>query len=184
MVPRIHILRTADGADFPLPSYTSKHHVGLNLRAAISKPIKINPRERVRIPVGFALAVPDGLCGQVVSFSKLALDHGIIVLDAPSIIQPADRAPLFVLLRNESMKQFILRRGMIIAQLLMVPVIQTAWQEVNPDAQTHLHKSEAEEIYVEEEENEPETEEKSGAYPLSGSSKRPHVSIRNRGTKS
>lgn len=187
MVPQIHILRTADGADFPLPSYTSKHHVGLNLMAAIAKPIKINPRERVRIPVGFAFAIPDGLCGQVISLSQLALEHGIIVIDAPSLINPADHAPLFVLLRNESTKQFILRRGMVIAQMIIVPVVQVAWQEIKIEDKSELHTSNMTQVYMDDEdnvdENEIETKDAS-IHPLGGVSKRPHVSIRGRGTKS
>lgn len=172
MVPKIHIIRTVDGADFPLPAYTSKHHVGLNLMAAISSPVKINPRERVHIPVGFAVAIPDGLCGQVVSDRLMALQNGIVVLDAPSVIHPADRSPLFVLLRNESNQQFILRRGMVIAQMLLVPVVQTAWQEVETNFQGE-HKSDLQDILV-----------KDGAPVQSGylqaSPKRPHLSIRGR----
>ncbi|MBR5130541.1 MAG: dUTP diphosphatase [Alphaproteobacteria bacterium] len=140
ITPKIHIVRTADGMDFPLPSYTSKHHVGLNLMAAISAPVKIGPRERVRIPTGFAVALPNGLCGQIVSNREMALKNGIIVVDAPSIIHPADREPLFVLLRNESSEPFVLRRGMSIAQMLLIPVIQTAWQEIKTDLNEHPNK--------------------------------------------
>ena len=102
MVPQIHIVRTADGVDFPLPSYTSKHHFALNLMAAVGNPIKINPGERVHVPVGFAIALPDGLCGQIVSNAELALHHGVVVLDAPHLIHPASRAPNFVLLEKET----------------------------------------------------------------------------------
>lgn len=177
MVPKIHIVRTADGADFPLPSYSSKHHVGLNLRAAIAGPIKINPRERIRVPIGFAFAIPDGLCGQVISDSDLALEHGIIVIDAPSIINPADHEPLSVLLRNESTQQFILRRGMIIAQLLMVPVLQVAWEEVTTPQTNEASDVDEMAMY---EENEGEESSRS----TKSASKRPPVSIRNRGAKS
>ncbi len=177
MVPKIHIVRTADGADFPLPSYTSKHHCGLNLMAAISAPVKIGPRERVRIPVGFAFALPDGLCGQVVSNREMAHDHGIIVLDAPSIIHPADREALFVVLRNESNQQFILQRGMKIAQLLLIPAIQTAWQEIQTDMDTQNNQSHLSEVIVES-----ALDEGKSPY-LSASDKRPKVSIRERSSK-
>lgn len=137
LTPKIHIVRTADGMDFPLPAYTSKHHVGLNLMAAVSAPVKIGPRERVRVPTGFAIALPAGLCGQIVSNRDMAFKNGIIVVDAPSIIHPADREPLFVLLRNENNEPFILRRGMQIAQMLLTPVVQTAWQEIETDLDDH-----------------------------------------------
>ena len=174
--PKIHIVRTADGMDFPLPSYTSKHHVGLNLMAAISAPIKIGPRERARIPTGFAVALPDGLCGQIVSNREIAMKNGIVVLDAPSIIHPADREPLFVLLRNESAEPFILRRGMQIAQMLLVPVVQTAWQEIETDLNNRQKK--LTEIQVE------TTEEAEPTKTISSdNSKRVRVSIRERTSK-
>lgn len=174
MIPKIHIVRTADGADFPLPSYTSKHHFGLNLMAAVTAPVKIGPRERVRVPTGFALAIPDGLCGQIVSNKKMAEDNGIIVLDAPSIIHPADRHPLFVLLRNESSQPFVLRRGMQIAQLLLIPAIQTAWQEVKTDDHVNNQPSE---VVVEEVESDEEKPR------IQSSEKRVKVSIRERTSK-
>ncbi len=131
MIPRIHIIRTPDGVDFPLPSYTSRHHVGLILRAAIPSVLKLDPSERALVPVGFGFGVPDGLCGQVVSLPAVAVEKGLIVLDSPQIINPADREALFVLLQNASRRQLILRRGEEIAQLLISPVLQICWNEVS-----------------------------------------------------
>lgn len=175
MIPKIHIVRTADGADFPLPSYTSRHHLGLNLMAAIAGPIKIGPRERVRVPIGFAIAIPDGLCGQIVSNRELAETSGIIVLDAPCVVHPADREPLFVLLRNESSEQFILRRGMKIAQLLLFPAVQATWQEVKTD----VGHGKVSDIVVEESFE----ETKEGADKPKIPEKRVKVSIRERTAK-
>lgn len=172
MIPRIHIVRTSDGVDFPLPSYTSKHHVGLNLMAGIGGPVKVNPGERLYVPTGFAIALPDGLCGQVVSNTQLALEHGIIVLDAPSVIHPGDRKPLMVLLQNESEKQFILRRGMLIAQLLILPALQVAWNEVAVDL-SHSKQTPLDEMFFEE--GEPEVKRNTNE-----STRRQHVSIRER----
>ena len=173
--PKIHIVRTADGMDFPLPAYTYKHHVGLNLMASVSAPVKIGPRDRVRVPTGFAVALPDGLCGQIVSNREMAVKNGIIVVDAPSIIHPADREPLFVLLRNESAEPFILRRGMQIAQMLLVPVVQTAWQEIETDLNNRSKI--LTEVQV-------ETAEEAAEEPTSlDSSKRVRVSIRERTSK-
>ena len=131
MVPKLYIARTADGSDFPLPSYASQYHVGLTLRAAIGNPIKINAGERIRIPVGFAIGVPVGFCGQVVCHTPLAERHGVIVSDAPHILNPADREPLFVLMQNTSPNPYVLHRGDIIGELLIMPVVQVCWQEMH-----------------------------------------------------
>lgn len=130
MIPKIHIIRTSDGVDFPLPSYISRHHVGLILRAAIPSVLKLDPHERALVPIGFGIGIPDGLCGQVVSLTEVAQEHGLIVLDGPQIVNPADRDALFVLIQNATNTQIILRRGDPIAQLLITPVYQIAWDEM------------------------------------------------------
>ena len=135
MVPKLYITRTSDGSDFPLPSYSSRYHVGLNLMAAIGAPIKINPGERLRVPVGFAIGIPNGFCGQIVSVPDLAEAHGVIVSDGPHIVHPADRDPLFVLLQNTAPHQYVLHRRDVIAQLVILPVVQVCWSEIK----TGLH---------------------------------------------
>lgn len=130
MLPKLHIIRTPDGVDFPLPSYASKHHVGLVLRAAIPTVQKLDPGERGLVPVGFGIGIPDGLCGQIVSLPQVAKETGLIVLDAPQILNPGDRDALFVLIQNASRRQVILRRGDPIGQLVVTPAYQVVWNEI------------------------------------------------------
>lgn len=128
-VIKASIARTADGKDFALPSYVSRYHMGLLLKAALPMAISLNAGDRISVPVGFTIGIPDGYCGMVVSYPELAEKQGVIVLDAPRLISPADRAPLFVLLQNISAHQIVLRRGDIIAQLVIHPVLQVTWQD-------------------------------------------------------
>jgi len=129
-IPTLYIARTADGIGLPLPSYTSRYHVGLNLQAAIPTAMRLEPGERVFIPSGFEIGIPDGYCGQVVSSSHLAQTQGLVVLGGPQIVHPADRGPLFLLLHNMSAQQIVLHRGDVVAQLLVSPVVQVAWHEL------------------------------------------------------
>ena len=130
MIPKLYISRTPDGNGFPLPSYASQYHYGLNLLAAIGAPVKINPNERLVVPVGFAIGVPAGFCGLIVSEPNLAENHGIIVSDAPHVLNPADREPVFVLIQNVSSAPYVLHRGEVIAELLVISALQVGWQEV------------------------------------------------------
>ncbi len=130
-IPRLFIARTADGTGLALPSYTSAHHIALNLQAAISAPIRLNAMERAYIPVGFAIGIPKGYCGQVVSVPTLAKEQGVIVLGAPQILHPADRGALFILIQNTSHNPVIVHRGLICAQLLIFPAVQVCWNELN-----------------------------------------------------
>ena len=132
MVPTLYISRTADGEGLPLPSYSSAHHIALNLQAAVATPVRLNKDERAYVPVGFAIGIPDGYCGQVVSVPTLAREQGVVVLDGPQILHPADRQPLFILLQNTSHKAVVIHRGLICAQLLIMPAVQVCWKEVQP----------------------------------------------------
>ena len=129
-VPTLCIARTPDGVGLPLPSYMSRYHMGLILQAAVPSSIRIDPGERVYVPIGFAIGIPDGFCGEIVSYPALAREQGLIVLDGPQILHPADRGAIFVLLQNSSPKQVVLRRGTDIAQLVILPVIQVRWKDM------------------------------------------------------
>ena len=132
-VKTLYIMRTADGIGLGLPSYASRYHVGLNLQAAVASAVRLEPGDRIHVPCGFAVGVPDGYCGQVVSLPKVAKELGLVVLDAPHIVHPADRGPLFLLLHNTSAKQVVLHRGDYVAQLVVVPVVQATWREFSDD---------------------------------------------------
>lgn len=130
MVLKLHIVRTADGHGLLLPAYETKHHIGLRLQAAIPNALKLESGERVFIPVGFAIGIPQGYCGQIVSLPSLVRDRGLLVMSAPHILNPADRGPLFVLIQNESHGTQIIKRGDFIANLLILPVQQVCWNEI------------------------------------------------------
>ena len=162
MLPRLYIAKTPDGNDFPLPSYASKYHAGLNLMAAIPGPIKINPGERLRIPIGFAIGIPQGYCGQIVSHPSLAEAHGIIVSDAPHIVHPANREPLFVLIQNISDNQCILHRGDLIAQMIITPCVQVCWNEIQSDTVSGI--TEESELLLDQKDNTLKTQEQKNAF--------------------
>lgn len=130
MAPKLQILRTADGYGLPLPMYETKDHMGLSLMAAIADVIKLDPEDVVYLPVGFAIGVPRGMCGFVFSDPDLVREKGLIVKSAPSILNPADRGPLFVLIKNDSSKSQFINRGDVIAQLVISTVVQVCWNEV------------------------------------------------------
>lgn len=173
MSEQIYIMRTPDGIDFPLPSYSSRYHFGLNLMAGIPSSLKIEPGERVRIPVGFAIGLPDQIVGQIISDKKLSDESGIVVLNAPAILNPADREPLFVCLLNAGNQQYVLRRGTVIAQLILFStVLQVNWAEVKEDS--FGKPSETKDFYFQD----------SGEMILSETPKRVRQSIRERSENS
>jgi len=75
------------------------------------------------IPTGIAIALPPGTEGQIRPRSGLAIRHGITVLNSPGTVDSDYRGQLQVILANLGSEQFVIRRGMRIAQLVIVPTI-------------------------------------------------------------
>ena len=84
--------------------------------------VRLEAGERRLVPTGFAIAVPEGMCGLVLPRSGLALDHGVTVLNAPGLIDSGYRGEIRVILFNTSTDAVDLTRGQRIAQLLVIGV--------------------------------------------------------------
>lgn len=117
----IQIMRIGE-VEVPLPDYQSAGAVGMDLCAAVSGPVTIDPREHCLLPTGFAVAIPPGFEGQVRPRSGLALRYGVTVLNAPGTVDPDYRGELQVLLVNHGAHPFTVSRGDRIAQLVICPV--------------------------------------------------------------
>jgi dUTP pyrophosphatase len=87
------------------------------------------PGDRFLVPTGFRFAIPPGYEGQVRPRSGLALEHGILVPNAPGTIDSDYRGELRVILLNAGEKSHSIRRGDRIAQLVIAPVTTAAFCE-------------------------------------------------------
>ncbi len=114
-----------------LPSYATKGAVGLDLYAAIEKPLTLAGQERVRIPTGVVIAVPDGYEGQVVPRSGLADRAGISLTNCVGTIDADYRGEVQVLLINHTNQGYTFEPGERIAQLVLVPVPRVEIIEVS-----------------------------------------------------
>jgi dUTP pyrophosphatase len=128
--PVVSVQRLPHGADLPLPSYATTQSAGLDLMAAVSGEVSLAPGARQLIPTGLAIALPAGFEAQVRPRSGLALKHGITVLNSPGTIDADYRGEVQVLLINHGAQPFIIRRGDRIAQMVVAPVTQIAWNIV------------------------------------------------------
>jgi len=107
-----------------LPEYSTAHAAGMDLCAALEKPISLKPREIKLVPTGLALEIPVGYEGQVRPRSGLALKHGISIVNAPGTIDADYRGEVGVILVNLGTKTFAVNPGDRIAQLVISPVVQ------------------------------------------------------------
>ncbi len=118
---QIEILDNGKGLD--IPEHATKGSAGLDLRAAISESITLKPGERHLIPCGFNMALPVGYEAQIRPRSGLALKHGITCLNTPGTIDSDYRGQIQVILINHDQDDFVIERGMRIAQMVIAPYI-------------------------------------------------------------
>ena len=121
-------LRHAIGLD--LPAYASPGAAGMDVVAAVEKPLMLNPGKRAAVPTGLCIAIPEGYEVQVRPRSGLALKQGLTVLNAPGTIDSDYRGEIKVLLVNFGNEPVEIQRGMRIAQLVVAPVTRARWDEV------------------------------------------------------
>lgn len=121
---RLPIMRLPHGMDLPLPAYATSGAAGMDVAAAVDKPVILGAGERLAIPTGFAMAVPAGYEAQIRPRSGLALKHGVTVANAPGTIDSDYRGEVAILLVNLGDQDFTITRGMRIAQMVVAPVTQ------------------------------------------------------------
>ena len=109
----------ADGCE---PVYATNGAAGADLRANLSDALEVAPRQRVRIPTGVRIALPDGFEAQVRPRSGLADRHGVTVLNAPGTIDSDYRGEIQVILVNLGHEVVRIEPGDRIAQLVVSPV--------------------------------------------------------------
>lgn len=111
-------------AGLPLPAYQSEQAAGLDLPAAVEEPLLLSPGRRAAVPTGLALELPKGYEAQVRPRSGLALRQGVTVLNSPGTVDADYRGEVKVILINLGEEDFLIERGMRIAQLVVAPMTQ------------------------------------------------------------
>lgn len=124
------VVKLPHARDLPLPHYATRESAGCDLLAAIDNEITLKPGQRQLVPTGLKMMLPEGFEAQVRPRSGLALKHGITVLNTPGTVDADYRGEVGVVLINLGQEDFVITRGMRIAQMIISPVTQTHWQEV------------------------------------------------------
>lgn len=129
----VALKRLPHGDGLPLPAYETPQSAGMDLSAALDEgeELVLAPGARALVPTGIAVALPAGYEAQVRPRSGLALKHGVTVLNAPGTIDADYRGEIGVILINTGSADFVVARGMRIAQLVVAPVRQALLVEVD-----------------------------------------------------
>ncbi len=111
-----------------LPTYATEQSAGMDLTAALEEAIEIGPGERMLIPTGLSIALPEGYEAQIRPRSGLALKHGVTVLNSPGTIDADYRGEIRVILANLGQEAFTVERGMRIAQMVIAQHAKVTWE--------------------------------------------------------
>ena len=124
----VRIRRLPHGEGLALPAYATHGAAGMDVLAA--EDVTLAPGARHAVATGFSVAIPPGYEIQVRPRSGLALKHGLSVPNTPGTIDSDYRGELKVIVINHGSEAFAIARGDRIAQLVLAPVTQAAWQDV------------------------------------------------------
>ena len=114
----------------PLPEYATTGSSGMDIRAFLTSPITMAPMERVLIPTGLFLALPDNWEAQIRPRSGLAIKQGLTCLNTPGTIDADYRGELKVILINLSNEPQLITDGDRIAQMVFQKVEKVILEKV------------------------------------------------------
>lgn len=103
----------------PLPSFSTVHSAAVDLRANLDEAVIVKPMQRVLIPTGLYIELPEGFEAQIRPRSGLAINHGITVLNSPGTIDADYRGEVKVILINLSEEDFIINHGDRVCQMVL-----------------------------------------------------------------
>lgn len=124
----VKVKRLPHGEGLLLPAYATAGAAGMDVVSA--EDVTLPPGARHAVATGLSMAIPEGYEVQVRPRSGLALKHGITVPNTPGTIDSDYRGELKVILINLGADPFVIARGDRVAQLVLAPVVQAAWDEV------------------------------------------------------
>jgi dUTP pyrophosphatase len=124
------IIPIVNHSHHPLPAYATQGSSGLDLRAFITAPVQLAPLERVLIPTGLHIAMPNHLEAQIRPRSGLAIKQGLTCLNTPGTIDADYRGEIKVILINLSNEIQVIQDGDRIAQIVFQQVEKMEWQLV------------------------------------------------------
>jgi dUTP pyrophosphatase len=135
MTAKLRLRRTGP-VSVPLPSYQTPGSAGLDLCAALTETVQLEPGDRRLIPTGLIFEIPEGHEGQVRPRSGLALKHGISIVNSPGTIDSDFRGEVGIVLINHGREPYLVEPLARIAQIVIARVEQVAIEEADALTET------------------------------------------------
>ncbi len=113
-----------------IPGYMTEYAAGMDLCTVIDAPVALAPGERILLPTGLAMEIPQGYEGQVRPRSGLALKKGLALVNSPGTIDSDYRGEIGIIIINHGSEPVEFLPGDRIAQLIIAPVARASLVEV------------------------------------------------------
>ncbi len=128
---QVKILDSRIGAEIPMPEYATDGSAGMDLRACIDQEIILQPGQTSLIPSGLAIYIENsGYAAMILPRSGLGHKHGIVLGNLVGLIDSDYQGQLMVSCWNRSQSDYTIKVGERVAQLIIVPVVQTEFELV------------------------------------------------------
>jgi dUTP pyrophosphatase len=114
----------------PLPQYATKGSSGMDIRASLEIPVRLQPLERTLIPTGLFVEIPNGYEIQIRPRSGLAIKQGITCLNTPGTIDSDYRGEIKIILINLSSEEQVISHGDRIAQMIIQKTERAEFEQV------------------------------------------------------
>ncbi|HSW67582.1 MAG TPA: dUTP diphosphatase [Bacteroidales bacterium] len=124
------IIRIVNRSHHPLPAYATDFSAGMDLRAFLKTTVKVEPLQRLLIPTGLYIELPEGYEAQIRPRSGMALSKGLAVLNSPGTIDSDYRGEIKIIVANLSNESFEIADGERIAQMVISRFERAKWDQV------------------------------------------------------
>ena len=129
---QMKVLDPRIGRDIPLPAYATDGSAGMDLRACLADAVTLRPGDTYLVPTGIAIHIGDpGLAALLLPRSGLGHKHGIVLGNLTGLIDSDYQGQLFVSMWNRGSETFVIEPGERIAQMIIVPVVQVQFEQVD-----------------------------------------------------
>lgn len=122
-------IRIVNKSPHSLPAYETIASAGMDLRAFLSEPLTLKTLERVMVPTGLFIEIPNGFEAQIRPRSGLAARSGITILNSPGTIDADYRGEIKIIIVNLSSELFTINNGDRIAQMIIAKHEKAEWIE-------------------------------------------------------
>lgn len=115
----------------PEPEYATQGSSGMDIRANLEQPLQIQPMERLMVPTGLFVEIPQGYEIQIRPRSGMAIKQGITCLNTPGTIDADYRGEIKVILINLSNEPQMIQSGDRVAQMVLQKVERIEWKKTD-----------------------------------------------------